>query len=163
MTANVKGKRLNQRELRAQLIEKFPREQTYLLPALHYIHHELGHLPEWALQVAGWHLHVPASEVYGSATSYTELRIEPTGEHLVRVCTGVSCSLNGAAEVLAAFQAGLGIEPGQTTDDGRVTLEETACAFQCGVPPAVEVDGRFLGRMDAGRVPGVVESVQGRP
>lgn len=140
---------MTQRDLRARLVERFPRERTYLLPALHYAQQEVGSLPEWALQVIGWHLHVPASEVYGAATSYTELRIKAGGKHLVRVCTGLSCLLNGGQQVLDACRHALGVEPGQTTADGAVTLEETWCAFLCGVAPAIEVDGRHLGRVDA--------------
>ena len=68
-----------------------PRERRYLLPALHYIHDEFGYLPEHGLQTAAWHLRVPASEVYGAATSYTELRVEAPAEHTVRICTGLSC------------------------------------------------------------------------
>ena len=78
-------------------MERFPRERRYLLPALHYIHDEFDYLSEHALQTAAWHLRVPASEVYGAATSYTELRVEAPAEHTVRICTGLSCLLNGAA------------------------------------------------------------------
>ena len=138
---------MNQRELRQRLVEQFPRERTHLLPALHYVQHELGHLPDFALQVVGWHLHIPASEVYGAATSYTELRVEATGQHLVRVCTGLSCWLSGGDDLTRAARSALGVGPPETTEDGRVTLEETPCAFSCGVAPVVEVDGKLIGRV----------------
>ena len=69
-------RRGRQSDLRRILRETFPeRNRDALLPALHLLQHEHGHLPEWALQVVGWHLRVPASEIYGAATSYSELRI----------------------------------------------------------------------------------------
>ncbi len=143
---------MDQKTLRQSLIQRFPRERTYLLPALHYVQHELGHLPEWALQVVGWHLHIPASEVYGAATSYTELRIKQPGRHIVRVCTGLSCWLNGAPGVLAAARDALGAAPGQTTADGGATLEETACGFLCAMAPAAQVDGQWHGRLTPERL-----------
>ena len=61
--------------LRSELREKFPRNHGQLLPALHFLQHEFGYLPDWAMEVVGWHLGIPSSEVYGAATSYTELRV----------------------------------------------------------------------------------------
>ena len=140
---------MERQELRAALRERFPRERTYLLPALHYLHEEFGYLPGWALQPLGWHLHIPASEVYGAVTSYTELRPEEPGKHVLRVCTGLSCRINGGAELLRGLSATLQVHPGQTTQDGLITLEETSCGFMCGVAPAVEWDGSWNGRMRA--------------
>ena len=133
-------------ELRATLREKFPREHGQLLPALHFLQHEYGFLPDWAMEVVGWHLGIPASEVYGAATSYTELRIERPGTHVIRVCTGLSCWLNGGKELLAQAESELGLRAGQTTPNGNVTIEETPCGFICGVAPAVELDGSWRGR-----------------
>ena len=81
----------DRKSLRAALRDRFPRERGQLLPALHFLQHEFGYLPDWAMEVTGWHLGVPASEVYGAATSYTELRIDKPGEHVLRVCTGLGC------------------------------------------------------------------------
>ena len=154
---------MDQRELRTHLIELFPRERTHLLPSLHYVQRELEHLPEWGLQVVGWHLHVPASEVYGAATSYTELRIKAPGKHVVRVCTGLSCWLNGAGDVLGALRRDLGVAPGATSADGYVTLEETPCAFLCALAPAVEVDGKHTGRVDRDGAARLAASLKARP
>ena len=139
----------DQKSLRAVLRDKFPRDRGQLLPALHYLQHEFGYLPDWAMEITGWHLGIPVSEVYGAATSYTELRVEQPGTHVVRVCTGLGCWVNGGKELLAEAESTLGIHAGGTKPDGSVTLEETACGFLCGVAPAVEVDGRWHGRADA--------------
>ena len=143
---------MEREELRPLLRRKFPPHRTYLLPALHFLQEELGHLPEWALQVVAWHLRTPASVVYGAATSYTELRIHTPAQHLVRVCSGLACWHGGGRELLAEMSRVLGAEAGQTTDDGRVTLEETPCAYRCPLAPLAEVDGTWLGRADAVQV-----------
>ena len=143
---------MEREELRPLLRRKFPPHRTYLLPALHFLQEELGHLPEWALQVVAWHLRTPASVVYGAATSYTELRIEAPAQHLVRVCSGLSCWHGGGRELMADLSQALGAATGQATEDGRVTLEETPCAYRCPLAPLVEVDGTWLGRADAVQV-----------
>ena len=145
---------MDQRELRRRLVERFPRERRYLLPALQYIHDEFGYLPEHALQTAAWHLRVPASEVYGAATSYTELRVEAPAEHTVRICTGLSCLLNGAGLVLeAAREAAAALE--------TTAVEERACAFLCAAAPVVEIDHESRGRASVESVGAAVAASAG--
>ena len=149
----------DRKALRATLREKFPREHGQLLPALHFIHDEFGYLPDWGMEVVGWHLGIPASEVYGAATSYTELRVEKPGDHVVRVCTGLSCAIAGAREIFERTDKlldSLGADDGGTPS---ATLEETACGFLCGVAPAVELDGVWHGRATADSVAGLVEAI----
>lgn len=145
--------------LRGALREKFPRNHGQLLPALHFLHHEFGYLPDWAMEVVGWHLGIPASEVYGAATSYSELRTQKPGAHVLRVCTGLSCWMNGGKELFEAMESELGVRPGQTTPDGLITLEETPCGFLCGVAPAVQVDGSWRGRATPELVRGLLQEV----
>ena len=132
--------------LRATLRKNFPRSRGQLLPALHFLHEKFGYLPDWAMEVTGWHLGIPVSEVYGAATSYTELRVEKPGRHVVRVCTGLSCWLSGGSEILDRLQTQLKIKAPGTTPDNNVTLEEASCAFMCGMAPVVELDGGYTGR-----------------
>lgn len=150
---------MEREELRPLLRRKFPPHRTYLLPALHFLQEELGHLPEWALQVVAWHLRTPASVVYGAATSYTELRTEAPAAHLVRVCTGLSCWHGGGRELLAELSNSLGMATGIDTGDSPVTLEETPCAYRCPLAPLVEVDGTWLGRARADQVLSLLEEL----
>jgi NADH:ubiquinone oxidoreductase subunit E len=145
--------------LRALLREKFPRNHGQLLPALHFLQHEFSYLPDWAMEVVSWHLGIPASEVYGAATSYTELRVHKPGEHVVRVCTGLSCYQNGASELLNTLESELRAHPGMTTSDGKITLEETPCGFLCGMAPAVEIDGTWRGRVTPDAIKGLIQEV----
>ena len=99
--------------------------------------------------MVGWHLRIPASEVYGAATSYSELRINTPGRHLVRVCTGLSCWHSGGRQLLEELQARWAVQPGETTSDGGITLEETPCGFLCPMAPAAQVEGIWRGRVIA--------------
>ena len=138
--------------LRGVLRERFPRDHGELLPALHFLQHEYGYLPDWAMEVVGWHLGIPSSEVYGAATSYTELRVKQPGAHIVRVCAGLSCRISGGKGVYDVLER----EIGTHSDDREITLEETACAFLCGMAPAVEVDGHWRGRATQDGVAGLI-------
>ena len=147
--------------LRRELRDRFPRNHGQLLPALHFIHHDYGYLPDWAMEVVGWHLGIPASEVYGAATSYTELRTEQPGRTVVRVCTALSCVVGGSPQVLKALAYELGISAGETSADGRFTLEEVPCGFLCGMAPAVEIGGRWHGRVGPASAISLVRQVGG--
>jgi NADH:ubiquinone oxidoreductase subunit E len=94
------------------------------------------------METIGRHLRVPKSEVYGAATSYSELTLDPPGRHTLRVCTGLSCSLRGAGELLDSVNEALD----GTRAAGETTVAETACGFLCGVAPALQWDGRWIGR-----------------
>jgi NADH:ubiquinone oxidoreductase subunit E len=150
---------MNRSDLRPILREKFPPERTYLLPVLHYLQEEFGHLPDWAMQTVAWHLRVPPSEVYGAATSYSELRIDAPGSHVVRVCNGLSCWHSGGRDLLESLSNQLGIKSGETDADNRVTLEETTCGFLCPMAPAVEVDGRWRGRVSSSDIPNLLRDL----
>ena len=134
----------------ASLVARFPRERTWLLPALDAVQRAQGSVSPGALDVIAAHLRVPASEVWGVATHYPELRLTPPGRRLVRVCAGVSCRIGGGAALLAECERRLGVAAGRTSPDGAVTLEAMDCAFACGVAPVVEVDHRRRGRVTAG-------------
>ncbi len=116
----------------SEILAPFPRERQFLLPALERVQAELGRLPLWALLAVGEHLRVPRSDLYGVATHFPELRLAGQGARVVRVCTGLSCRVLGADDVLAAVAA---------RADEDVTVEEIHCAFICGVAPVVEVNG----------------------
>lgn len=136
----------------ADTLSRFPRERTWLLPALHAVQHAERWLSPVSLERVAAHLRVPKSEVWGVASGYPEFRLAAPGRRLVRVCTGVSCLARGARDILKACQRSLGVGPGQTTRDGAVTLEELDCAFACASAPVVQVEHAYHGRVGAADV-----------
>jgi len=138
-------------------LERFARDRTWLLPALHAVQHERRWISPEDLAAVSEHLRVPLSEIYGVATHYPEFRLTEPGRRVARVCVGVSCRILGSLELLAALERRLGVTAGSTTGDGAWTLEPFDCAFNCSMAPVAEVDGRHLGRLaadDAERVLG---------
>jgi len=135
-----------------EVLGPFPRERTWLLPALQALQHRDRWLSPEALAEAADHLRVPRSEVYGVATHYPEFRLSRPGRRVVRVCVGLSCRVRGSQDVLAACERRLGVAAGATTPDGAITLERLDCAFDCAMAPVVEVEGEHHGRVEAGAV-----------
>jgi NADH:ubiquinone oxidoreductase subunit E len=131
----------------ADALARFPRERTWLLPALQRVQEVIGFLPGSVLAEAGRYLRVPLSEVYGVATDYPEFRLRPRGRHHVRVCTGVTCALLGGRELLAAVAERYGATPGAMGAERDLTLEAADCFFECSVAPLIEVDDQYHGRV----------------
>src|SRR5437867_12544205 len=101
----------------AELLAKFPRERTWLLPALQAVQRAERYLSPDALEAVAAHLRVPKSEVWGVASHYPELRLARPGRRRIRVCTGVSCRVRGGREPLAACEQRLGVPAGPRTPD----------------------------------------------
>src|SRR5438093_5075392 len=131
----------------------FPRERTWLLPALRAAQQAERWLSPETLDRIAAHLRVPTSEVWGVASHYPELRLARPGRRIVRVCTGVSCRVVGGRELLAACEQRLGVRAGQTSADGAATLEELDCAFACSVAPVV------IGPVAAAEVPRLLDAL----
>ena len=128
------------------LLERFPSERTWLLPALQAVQEIEGWLSPEALTAVADHVHVPPSEASAIATDFDDgLRLIKPGSHLIRICTGRSCRLTGATDHLRVLEDQLGIACGRTTSDGRITLEETDCLSACSLAPVLEVDGACHG------------------
>jgi NADH-quinone oxidoreductase subunit F len=140
-----------------EILERFPRERGWLLPALQALQHDQRWLSPDALAAAAERLRVPGSEVYGVATHYPEFRLAPPGKRIVRVCTGVSCRIAGSLEMLRAYERRLGISADATTADGAVTLERLDCAFNCSVAPVVEAEGKQYGRVSERDLEAILE------
>ena len=87
--------------------------------------------------------------------------LEPVGRHSVEVCTNLSCALVGAQQVVEAFESELGVAPGETTEDGEITLRTVECVGGCGYATVVAVDHRYREPVKPDDVPGIVEELRG--
>ena len=131
-----------------------------LLPILHAIQHQFGHVPQAALPVIAQALSLSKAEVHGVMSFYHDFREEPAGRHIVKLCRAESCQSDGADRVAAHAQARLGVDWHGTTPDGAVTLEPVFCLGLCACGPAAMVDGRLVGREDEARVDALLAEVR---
>ncbi|MBI4774764.1 MAG: NADH-quinone oxidoreductase subunit NuoE [Deltaproteobacteria bacterium] len=104
-----------------------------------------GYVADKAMAEIARTLGLPVSDVYGVATFYSFLSTTPTGKHVIRVCESVPCCLRDAEMIIAQIRGELGIAPGETTSDGRFSLELTNCIGACDQAPAMLVDDEVHG------------------
>jgi bidirectional [NiFe] hydrogenase diaphorase subunit len=118
-----------------------------LIETLHTVQEAFGYLDEDALKYVAASLRVPLSRAYGVATFYHFFTLKPAGEHTCVVCMGTACYIKGAPQLLTALQRDLGIAPGETTADGKVSLLTARCLGSCGLAPAVVYDREVAGKV----------------
>lgn len=126
-------------------IGKYPteRKRSAIIPVLTIVQEELGHLSREAMDAVADYLEIPRIAAYEVATFYSMFRLEPGGKHVVSLCTNVSCMMAGSEELKRWFKDELGIEPGQTSKDGLITLKEVECMAACGGAPMLEVNKQY--------------------
>jgi NADH-quinone oxidoreductase subunit E len=122
-------------------------ENGSLMSALEEVQARYRYLPKDALILISESMGVPLSQTYGVATFYNAFSLKPKGRHVINVCTGTACMVRGARKVLERFSEKLGIQPGETTEDGQFTLETVNCLGACALGPVTVVDGAYSGEM----------------
>ncbi len=113
---------------------------SYLIPLLHKAQELFGYLPKDAMKIISMGVKVPLSSVYGVATFYHFFTLNKRGKYSISICLGTACYVKGAGDVMEKFKELLGIDVGQTTNDGIFTLECTRCIGACGLAPVVLVN-----------------------
>lgn len=120
-----------------------------LLPILHAVQAEFGHIPAAALPEIAQGLNLSRAEVHGVVSFYHDFRETPAGRHVVKLCRAEACQAMGGDALADHARARLGVDWHETTPDGTVTLEPVFCLGLCACAPAALVDGRVVGRLDA--------------
>ncbi len=119
-----------------------------LLPILHAIQADFGHVPQSAIPQIAAALTLSKAEVHGVISFYHDFREAPAGRHVIKLCRAEACQAVGADAVAGRIKAALGVDWHETTPDGRVTLEPVFCLGLCACGPAAMVDGQLVGRCD---------------
>jgi NADH-quinone oxidoreductase subunit E len=146
-------------EIRA-IGEQYPETRSAILPALRLAQERYGWLSREAFEQVADALDLTPAYCMSVASFYDMFQLEPTGEHMVEVCTNVCCGLVNAQAVLEAFERELGVSPGHTTSDGAVTLRAVECLGGCSTPTIVAVDHRYRQSVTPEDVPGIVAELR---
>jgi NADH-quinone oxidoreductase subunit E len=146
-----------------KLQTRYPQSRSAVMDALRLVQAEHGGwLPPEAMQEVADALDVTPAFCHSIASFYDMYHLEPVGKHMVEVCTNLSCALAGAQGVLDAFASELGVRPGETTENGEVTLRAIECAGGCGRAPVVVVDHVYHEPLRPEDVPALVEELRER-
>lgn len=127
-----------------------------ILKTLLAVQSALGYVPVTATPQIAQTLGVTDAQVAGVLSYYSDLRTQPAGRHLIRVCMGESCTANHGGRVLRAIQEHVGAAAGETTPEGRFTVEKMSCAGNCAVSPTVMIDENICGRVTPSDVPSLL-------
>ena len=143
-----------------EILTRYPIKRAAIMPTLWLAQEEFGWLSNEVLEYVAGLLELSPAFTAGVASFYTMYYKQPVGKHHVQVCTNLSCALVGAQEVVRAFESELGIQAGETTEDGQVTLRVVECLGGCGYAPVVTVDHRHRHPVEPDDVPGIVEEIR---
>ena len=146
------------------LIARYPEKRSALLPLLHLVQSEDGYITPAGIEFCAAALDLTAAEVVAVATVYSMYRRNPTGEYLVGVCTTTLCAVLGGDAILSSLCEHLGIAPGATTPDGKVTVERIECNAACDYAPVVMVNWEFFDDQTVASARALVDALrEGRP
>ena len=132
-----------------EIMERYPGQPEYLIFMLQDIQAKYGYLSKESMQLACDHTGVPLTQGYSVATFYQSFRLDPKGEHEIRVCSGTACHLKGSKRLVEELERRLGVHAGETTDDLRYTLNTVNCVGACALAPVVVVDDEYQANMTA--------------
>lgn len=138
---------------------RLPGAQALLLPLLHAVQEEIGHVPDEAVPHIAAALNLSRAEVHGVITFYHDFRRAPPGAHVIKLCRAEACQSRGGAAVEAALAVRLGLTMGETRRDGQVSLEAVYCLGLCPTGPNALVDGRPVARIDTARIERIAAQV----
>jgi NADP-reducing hydrogenase subunit HndA len=131
--------------------------ESYVIAVLQQIQNHFGYLPREAMDEVSQLMQIPAAKVTGIATFYHFFSFVPRGEHRVTICMGTACFVRGADKLMRRFEELLGVKEGQTTPDGKFSIECARCLGACALAPVVVVNEKVYG----GVTPGDVEKILG--
>lgn len=146
-------------KLLEKILENRRSQPQQLVEVLQDVQEAFGFIPQDVMTTVSRELGVPLIEVSRVANFYQAFSLKPRGRHIITVCMGTACHVRGAIRMLDEVRGQLGLEPGETTEDGTFTLERVNCLGACALGPVVVLDGRYHGKMTPNKLRKLVESV----
>ncbi len=141
-------------------IARYPKKEAAMLPVLYLAQQEFGHIGPEAIDYVAKLMEQAPARVYGVVSFYTMFNMKPIGRHHIQICRTLPCALRGAEMVTTTIKAKLGIEPGQTTPDGRFTLSEVECLASCGTAPMMQVNDDYYENLTEAKIGEILDALK---
>ena len=151
---------LQQSEILEEIVNRYPGQPEYLIFLLQDIQADCGYISPDAMQLVSEHTDVPVTQAYSVATFYQSFRLEPRGEHEIRVCLGTACHLKGGQRIVEELERRLGIEAGETTADMQYTLDTVNCVGACALAPVMVVDDAYAPNITARKIDKLLQKIE---
>ncbi len=129
-----------------KILEVYVQDKSNLIQILNDVQISYGYIPEIAQKKIAEYLNIPLAEVYGVITFYSRFTLKPKGKYNIAVCMGTACYVKGSEKILDRLKEKLGIGVGETTPDGKFSIEETRCLGACGLAPVFTINGEVFGK-----------------
>ena len=129
-----------------QIVQPYKNDKSNLIQLLNSIQEYYGYIPKEATIYLSEELDIPAAEIYGVITFYSRFSTKPKGKYNIAVCLGTACFVKGSEKILEKIKKELGIDVGETTKDGKFSIEATRCVGACGLAPVFTINGEVYGK-----------------
>lgn len=139
-----------------EFIKENQHKKGVLMLVLQKTQELFGYLPKEILEMISKELKIPLSEIYGVATFYSQFSLIPKGENVIGVCLGTACYVKGGQDILTKLEELLGITVGQTTADGKFSIDATRCLGSCGLAPVMMINEKIYGRLTEDRIEEII-------
>ena len=130
------------------------------IPLLQAVQETFRYIPKEAIEYIATKTEMTETQLFGVATFYSQFRLAPVGEIIIRVCHGTACHVAGAEGVTQAFEQRLGIKDGETTPDGKYTLESVACLGCCSLAPVVAINDEIHAKVDRAKAAELIDQME---
>ena len=135
------------REQIDEIIGGYKGDPSAVIPILQDVQDQIGYIPREGIAYLAEKLAVSPAKIYGIVTFYAQFRLQPMGKHIIMLCEGTACHVNGAKLISGAITDELKIRGGETTPDGLFTLEKVACIGCCSLSPVMVINGETYARL----------------
>ena len=155
------SKELQDKFLKEKIFDVYKPEKDNLIQILNEVQEHFGYIPKHVQHELSEFLNMPMAEIYGVITFYSRFTLEPKGKYTISVCLGTACFVKGSQKILDRLKERLKIEPGQTTEDGMFSIDETRCVGACGLAPVFTVNGEVYGKATVQKLDKVLDELEG--
>lgn len=143
-----------------ETVGRYPKKEAAMLPVLYLAQEEFGYLSPEAIEYVARLMGQSPAQVTGVVSFYTMLNMKPIGRYHIQVCRTLPCALRGAEKLTSFLEKILGIEVGQTTEDGRFTLSEVECLASCGTAPMMQINEDYYESLTEEKTAEIVDSLK---
>jgi NADH-quinone oxidoreductase subunit E len=146
-----------------ELLSRYPPKRSALIPALHIVQRELGHLTDEGVEYVAGLIGLTKAQVYEVATFYLMFFTKPVGKNVLWVCHNLACDLRGAEEIIEHLENKLNIKVGGTSADGKFTLLRQECLASCDTAPVMQVNEDYEENLTIERIDRILEKLRNKP
>lgn len=146
-------------EFLEKIFNKYKPIKDNLIQILNDIQEHYGYIPKYVQKELSEFLKIPMAEIYGVITFYSRFTLKPKGKYNISVCLGTACFVKGSQKIMDRLKERLQIESGETTKDGKISIEETRCVGACGLAPVFTVNGEVYGKATVQKLDQVLDEL----